>query len=389
MPGVVDSPTDQLLAGQRVAFTGRLASMTREHAAGVVKSRGGTVVSAISGRTTMLVVGLYGWPLRRDGGISVKVEQAERLRERGGSIRIVSEDLFAELAGLRQPEPSVRKAYSIDHVAQVVRVPAAVIAGWEHLGLVRSDEHGDYDFQDIVSLQTIASLVRSGARPDQIRRSLTRLAAVMPGTDRPLAQLHIVASDSGELLAQVGDALIATDGQQIFDFDQQASAIEVEPRPMAPPSSADEFFDAGLALEEQERYDEAADAYRQVIALAPGRFEAYFNLGNVVRMMGSCEGAAELYRLALAIDEQSELAWYNLADVLEETGRDQDAAECLTRAVAIAPAFADAHFNLALCLARVGERDGARRHWQRYLQLDPESDWSHIARSHLARLGNR
>src|SRR5690606_30950180 len=108
------------------------------------------------------------------------------------------------------------------------------------------------DFQDIVSLQTVASLVRRGVKPDDIQRSLTNLADILPGTERPLAQLQIVAAEPGELLAQVGEALIAPDGQQMLPFECAAGAtaaggaVEIEPKP-------------GLALSEDAfaRADEA------------------------------------------------------------------------------------------------------------------------------------
>ena len=51
-----------------------------------------------------------------------------------------------------------------------------------------------------------------------------------------------------------------------------------------------------------------------------------------------------------------------------------------------APEFADAHYNLGLALARVGGASQARRHLERYLELDTGSEWAGRAREFLTQL---
>ena len=56
------------LAGERVAFTGTLASMThRESHITRVVEHGGNAGEHVSRQTTMLVIGEEGWPLEPDG----------------------------------------------------------------------------------------------------------------------------------------------------------------------------------------------------------------------------------------------------------------------------------------------------------------------------------
>jgi tetratricopeptide (TPR) repeat protein len=150
--------------------------------------------------------------------------------------------------------------------------------------------------------------------------------------------------------------------------------------------TADEWFDRGQRLEEEEDYDPAAAAYRNAIALA-GRFpEALFNLANVLRALGRPEAAEELYRLCVAQDPGQACAWYNLADVLEEQGRLEEAIASLQAALRASPTFADAHFNLASACGRAGQPEKASNHWRAYLALDPNSQWSAVARQHLRNL---
>ncbi len=385
-------PSRETLCGERVAFTGRLASMTRREAQERVRRAGGTPTTTISGRTTMLVVGAHGWPLVRDGGVSRVLTDAEDLQAAGHTIRIVPETAFVDLLREGGAPPAdaeaLAKSFPLERVAQLVGVTPSTVSRWEHLGLVRSND-GLYDFQDIVSLQLLASLMQRGVSASRIQASLTGLSGVLPGTERPLAQLKIVVADSGELLAQIGDSLIAPDGQHYLSFDPSqdapgdaAIAGECEPRRMEDPS-AEAFFERALRLEEEEAYDEAADAYRRAIALCPDFSEAYFNLGNVVRLLGRLDGAAELYKLAATFDPNNELVWYNLADVQEETDQIDDAVRSLRAALDVSPDFPDAHFNLASCLELSGRKLDARTHWRRYLAFDPTSEWAEIARARL------
>lgn len=56
------------------------------------------------------------------------------------------------------------------------------------------------------------------------------------------------------------------------------------------------------------------------------------------------------------------------------------------RALVIEPNFPEALFNRALILERMGVSREARAAWERYLRVDPSSQWATEARSHLAEL---
>ena len=77
-----------------VAFTGRLACMSRAEAFEVVRQRGGTPSPAVTKRTQVLIVGELGWPLLDDGRPSNKLSRATAL-----GIPIVSERRFLEWVG--------------------------------------------------------------------------------------------------------------------------------------------------------------------------------------------------------------------------------------------------------------------------------------------------
>ncbi|MHC4992496.1 MAG: tetratricopeptide repeat protein [Planctomycetota bacterium] len=398
----MESIAPTILRSARVAFTGKLASMSRRNAASMLRERGGVVTSTVSRRTSILVVGMDGWPLLANGAVSAKLRRAERLRADGSPIRIVSEREFLEMLGVEPRERVLRKSFPARRISALLGVEPATLRRWELLGLVRSDD-GQYDFQDIVSLRTIAELVANGVGPETIGRNVRALASVLPGTERPLAQLKIVVEDQGRLLAEIGETLVDPVGQLLLNFDASGSADPERPGhleraddtlrfagagldPDTPTDSAEGWFAHGQSLEEQERYEEAREAYGRALAIDPGMAEAHFNLGNVLRALGRLEAAEERYRMAVAEDCMLVEAWYNLADVQEETGRVADAVTSLQRALRSCPSFADAHYNLAMCCEQLGRRDEAHRHWSMYIDLDPTSEWADEARRRLTRL---
>ncbi|HEV7768511.1 MAG TPA: CHAT domain-containing protein [Thermoanaerobaculia bacterium] len=100
--------------------------------------------------------------------------------------------------------------------------------------------------------------------------------------------------------------------------------------------------------------------------------------------------AALEHAAAIANDAR---AWNYLAAariVFAEKGRPSQLPLALAdvdRALRIDVRSAEALFNRALILQRMGLREQASAAWQRYLEVDPGSEWSVEARAHLARLG--
>lgn len=370
---------------KQIAFTGRLASMPRDEAWEAVRRAGGMPCKSVTQQTDILVIGMEGWPLLPDGSVSRKLAYAERLRRQGHAIRIISEPEFLEAVGLSDQGKQLQKSYPARQVCEILNISPETLERWEQFGLVRPVE-GNYDFQDLISVRTIAALVAQGVQPATIAKSLHELASVLT-VERPLAQLKIVLENPRILLAAVDDQRIAPNGQLLLDFGGQARVKGVVAPVRAAACndalSAEDWFHIGGMCEDEERYAEAAEAYRRAISLHPDYAEAFFNLGNVLRETGERTRAAEAYQAAVACDPYLHWAWYNLADMQEESGRVHEAIESLERAVAISPTYADARFNLARCFERIGRPHEARLHWTAYLRLDPRSEWADIARERL------
>lgn len=358
--------------------------MSREEACRLVREAGGEPSVGVSRKTSLLVVGMGGWPLLPDGGVGSKLKRAEELRRRGCGIRIISEEAFLELLGRKnRRQPVVPKTHSAAEVCKRLRLPPEALQRWEQFGLIRPVD-GLYDFQDLVSIRTLAELVERGVRPEVIAKSLQSLASILPAVDRPLAQLKIVAQNPKALHVDLGEFLMAPNGQLLINFDEEPRREAAIVPLHATPSEA-EWFEYGQTCEESEDYSEAVDAYRRAISTEPHFPAAWFNLGNALRMLGQIDAAADAYREASRQDAAMAPAWYNLADVQEEQGKIHDAVKSLQAALQASLSYADAHFNLALCHEKLEQRSEAKRHWEAYLKLDGSSQWAKIARRHLAK----
>ena len=375
--------TPTSLRNARVAFTGRLGALTPAQAGELLRGAGAQLVSNISRLTSYLVIGMQGWPLRSDGSISSKLRRAEELKSRGCRIEIISELRFLELANLRPPPSSLWKAFDADEVCATLNIPRETLLTWERFGLIHSVQ-GRYDFQDLVSLQALAELLQRGVGVGVLATSLHRLACSLPGTERPLAQLKIVAEHSSAIFADFGRYRLAPSGQLCFNFDAASERATGIVSLHGGNLTATQWFEAGQVYEEDEQYEQAADSYRRAVILDPNHAEAYFNLGNVLRNSGALADAEAMYQRAVENETQFATAWYNLADLQEEVGRLEDAVQSLRSALSASSDYADAHFNLAACLEKLGRTEQAREHWLAYLQLDPESAWADIAREHAS-----
>jgi NAD-dependent DNA ligase len=102
-----------------VAFTGRLACMTRAEAFEVVRQHGGMPSQAVTKRTNLLIVGELGWPLLDDGRPSNKLTRATTY-----GIAVVSERRFLEWIGNAVPD-GLQKTYSGEQLAALSKLSSA------------------------------------------------------------------------------------------------------------------------------------------------------------------------------------------------------------------------------------------------------------------------
>ncbi len=373
------------LRGKQIAFTGKLASMTRKEAADLVRAHGGEFVTTINRQTSYLIIGQEGWPLRQDGRLTYKLLQARALQRRCHPVRVLSEAELLACLGLDAGSDLIRGLYTTAELVQLLKVPRDRLRAWMEAGLVKPVESRDgicyFDFRQVSAVKNLSKLTQSGVSVERIRRSLRQLSRWVPDVGNSLSQLGALDDGKKLFLRSEEGRLIEPSGQIVFEFGEEASPSVVQVMQNAP--TPEQWFEHGCTHEEAARLHEAAKSYRQALLAGGQNADTCFNLANVLYALREKEAAAERYRQAVEVKPSFAEAWNNLGNVLAELGEREEAAAAYQRALTINPGLADAHYNLADILDEQRKPLEARPHWQAYVALEPCGRWADYARKRL------
>jgi len=120
-------------------------------------------------------------------------------------------------------------------------------------------------------------------------------------------------------------------------------------------------------------HSEAITAFHHAAADArwPERVRAYGNLGVTYVYMRRWDEAARALEQAVALDPHYALAYSHLGNVYLEQGRHEEALRCQDRATAFDPPYFQGHFNRGAVLAAMGRTEEAIASYRRASQLAP------------------
>lgn len=136
------------------------------------------------------------------------------------------------------------------------------------------------------------------------------------------------------------------------------------------------------------RADEAAQAYRQLLAIRPDLPDSWFNLALMERQCGRFEAALKAYDEALRRGVSGpEEAWLNRGVIhADDLGRPDLALADLEAALAVAPDWSPALLNLGNLHEDMGRRDEAAAAYARALAVAPGHPVALARAAGLARL---
>ena len=133
----------------------------------------------------------------------------------------------------------------------------------------------------------------------------------------------------------------------------------------------------GMALDRQERLDEAISEYRATLRANSNYVLAYNNLGVDLAGQGHLEEAMSQFQTALKIAPGYADPHNNIGTTLEKQGRFDEALAQFQEAVKLKPDFPDAHYNLGVALGRKGMSEEAAQEFQRVIGLRPNYAEAH------------
>lgn len=412
-PKILIEDGSPALQGERVAFTGTLASMTHETAQQLTEENGGTATHNVSRKTTLLVVGEEGWPIEPDGKPSQKLLQVEEWNASGDSIQILNESDWLRLIGLRDPADDQLRTYTPAMLSTLLEIPVSLIRRWERKGLIkpvkRIHKLPYFDYEEVNSVRRLSQLIDNGAEPREIERSLTHLGKLLGDSDRKLAQLNLLVQDRQVIVRDEKGLLQPRTGQRWFDFepgktndadskddsdpDDSPNIVAIEFEDVEDDRvrwTADDWFIEGCRYSDANELQPAIEAFR--LALTAERncdahqasqthpAEVNFHLADALYRLNKIEAAIERYYCCVECDNNYLEAWTQLGCLLAETNQLTAAIEAFQIALDLHPQYADAHWHLANVLKQQGQTQDARKHWQMYLDFDQFGPWADGAR---------
>jgi tetratricopeptide (TPR) repeat protein len=271
---------------------------------------------------------------------------------------------------------------------------------------VETDKKGEYFYMGIPYGEYRVVVRAQGFQPDYTQGVRPNISAeseinftLNPGEDRKLA--FEMSTQELERLKQEAEKAAK----------QKQASTEVKG-----------FFDAGLGLAAQGKYEEAiveyqkalekdpdqpyiranmADAlsrvnkldaalaeYQKAIALKSDDAAMYTNMGVLLGKMGKTEESQEAFKKAASVNPAAAgQNFYNLGATLVNSGKAAEAAEAFKQAIAADPNFAEAYYQLGICLS--GDQTkipDAVKALQKYIEIGKNAEQVEVAKQLIAAL---
>lgn len=401
--GIESSESLTIYTGTRVLLVGRFGGMNQREAANVIRSFGMMIVESNVTEVDWVVIGADESPLSEADLLPAPLREAAA----SGKLELIHETELWQRLGLVEVEESIRRYYTPVMLANLLGVSVSVIRRWHRRGLitaVRTMHRLPYfDFQEVATARRLAQWIASGASPKAIEQRLVDLVEVLPDIQRPLDQLSILI-EGRHVLLRKGEGLIEPGGQLRFDFDAlvdepgslnalfpnddqcspavlsifDQSNLRNEKRP-SPGPLLKQIYEA----EDDGELHYAIDLLHVLLGREGSTATRCFHLAELLYRTGELGAARERYYCAIELDPQFVEARMGLGMVLAEQGQPDLAASAIRGALSLHEDYAEAHYWLAKIMDDQGDRDGAREHWESFIQLAPESPWAGEAAQRL------
>lgn len=149
------------------------------------------------------------------------------------------------------------------------------------------------------------------------------------------------------------------------------------PKPLTPPLSleeyleADDWFEAGLAMNGEGRFQEAAEAFAKSISIDPKNPLSWLNLGTAEALLGDYPRAITHLQYSIRLDPKQALGYANLAEVCFREQRFHEAIEAYTVLLTLWPNNPNALFKRGLAYLSLNQAGKAQAEYLSLKIVDP------------------
>ncbi|MGA2898476.1 MAG: MerR family transcriptional regulator, partial [Acidobacteriaceae bacterium] len=171
--------------------------------------------------------------------------------------------------------------YSRQDVLRILHLRARQLTAWEQAGLIPANEQ--YSFEDLAQLRTLRALRATRISAKSIRESVEAMRRAA-GMGNPFTEASAVSHGAHLSFRHNGALVDPVTRQLAFDFEagtkRQLSIVGSESH--GPEPDLQELFQRAVRLEEvPATISNAAELYRQILAMRPGYAAAAINLGTI------------------------------------------------------------------------------------------------------------
>ena len=138
------------------------------------------------------------------------------------------------------------------------------------------------------------------------------------------------------------------------------------------PNGAKQHFDYGVALQKENRWEEAEKQYKTALRFNPADPKSHMNLAVVLTAQAKFDEAAPHMEEALRLQPKDGGFHFNYASLLQRLGRGDEAGPHHEAAARLLPDSPEAHYNYASFLASTGKGNDSVSELQRVVQLKPD-----------------
>ena len=139
------------------------------------------------------------------------------------------------------------------------------------------------------------------------------------------------------------------------------------------------YLNMGNILDDEQRFDEAIEAYQRALSISPKDDAAYYNLGIAYKHAGKPELAITAWKKAAELDPADAAPSVAIADYYYERGFYDLAESEYRRIVGRWPAIQEPHFKIGTMYFKRGNYDYAMNAFDKVIELDPNSDMARKA----------
>lgn len=133
----------------------------------------------------------------------------------------------------------------------------------------------------------------------------------------------------------------------------------------------------GVALDRDQRYEEAIEHYKAYASLHPEDLECWFSLGGAYHRLGRHTESIECFDKVLEIDPWNAQGLYNKAVAMTDLSDERGAIQLLDIAVRKNPLYWKAWIKLGYLLSKDKQWDRATEAYERVVQLRPDLSDGH------------